>query len=198
MSELFVFGELGLRHILDPRGLDHVLFVIALACGYRAREWRALLWVASAFTLGHSVTLALAVTGLVVFPATIIELLIPVTIVVTGVHGMLVAPRVTGRERWIRPAMAGAFGLIHGAGFANYLRSMFVNDVTVPLLGFNLGLELGQLVEIAAALAAFALADAWLARVRLRGVAPVRVRGLAVSLAVTLVATVWTVERIPW
>ncbi len=198
MSELFVFGELGLRHILDPRGLDHVLFVIALACGYRAREWRALLWVASAFTLGHSVTLALAVTGLVVFPAPIIELLIPVTIVVTGVHGMLVAPRVTGKERWIRPAMAGAFGLIHGAGFANYLRSMFVDDVTVPLLGFNLGLELGQLVVIAAALAAFALADAWLARVRLRGVAPVRVRGLAVSLAVTLVAMVWTVERIPW
>ena len=198
MSELFIFGELGLRHILDPRGLDHVLFVIALACGYRAREWRALLWVVSAFTIGHSVTLALAVTGLVAFPASVIELLIPVTIVVTGVHGMLVAPRVTGKEKWIRPAMAGAFGLIHGAGFANYLRSMFVDDVTVPLLGFNLGLELGQLVVISASLAAFALADAMLARIPMRAFTPVRLRGLAVSLGVTLVAAVWTAERIPW
>ena len=198
MSELFVFGELGLRHILDPRGLDHVLFVIALACGYRAREWRALLWVVSAFTIGHSMTLGLAVTGVVAFPAPLIEFLIPVTIVVTGVHGMLVAPRVTGKEKWIRPAMAGGFGLIHGAGFANYLRSMFVDDVTVPLLGFNLGLEMGQLVVLSVALAAFAIADALLARAPIRAFTPVRVRGLAVSLGVTLIAAAWTVERIPW
>lgn len=188
MSELAAYAELGLRHILDPQGLDHVLFVIALACGYRVREWRALVWVVSAFTLGHSITLALAATGVLALPASLIELLIPVTIVVTGVHGMLVPQQRTGRERWLRPAMAGVFGLVHGAGFANYLQSLFVDDLAVPLLGFNLGIEVGQFVVLGVSLALFAVADE---------LTSPRRRTLAVSAIVTLIAAAWTVERLP-
>jgi hypothetical protein len=66
MSELFAFGTLGFRHITDPRGADHILFLLALAAIYRFKDWRECTWVVTAFTLGHSVTLALAVTGAVV------------------------------------------------------------------------------------------------------------------------------------
>lgn len=188
MSELPVYAELGLRHILDPRGLDHVLFVIALTCGYQAGQWRALLWVVTAFTLGHSVTLALAVTGVLALPAALIELLIPLTIVVTAAHGMLRAPKSAGRERWLRPALAGVFGLVHGAGFANYLKSLFVEDLAMPLLGFNLGLEMGQLVVVLGSLAVFAAVDA---------LSTPRRRTVAVSTLVALVAAGWTLQRLP-
>lgn len=198
MSELIVFAEVGLRHILDPRGLDHVLFVIALAGGYRAREWRPLLWVVSAFTIGHSVTLAVAVSGVVAFPAAAVELLIPLTIVVTGVHGVAVAPQAGGSSAWVRRAMAGAFGLIHGAGFAHYLRSLFVDDVAVPLLGFNLGLELGQLVVLSASLAVFAVADALLSRAPVGVSGRPRLREVAVSLVVIVAGSAWTLDRLPW
>lgn len=195
MSELTTFMELGLRHILDPNGLDHVLFVIALACGFRISEWRALVGVVTSFTIGHSLTLALSVAGVVVMPADVIEPMIAVTIVVAGIHGIFFDPATEEQRWWVRPLLAGGFGLIHGAGFANYLKSMFVDDIAVPLLGFNLGLEIGQLLILATALTAFVIVDALLARIPL-WVAPSRLRGIAASVGVTVVATAWTIERV--
>ena len=83
-TDLLTFVQLGVRHILDIEAVDHILFLVALAAIYRPRDWRASLWVVSAFTVGHSITLALAVTGVVRFPGRVIEFLIPVTIVATG------------------------------------------------------------------------------------------------------------------
>src|SRR5689334_8152740 len=152
MSELLAFGTLGLLHITDPRGADHILFLLALAAIYRFRDWRECVWVVTAFTIGHSITLALAVAGVLNLPAAVVEFLIPVTILVTALENLIVRDRTTAIwGRRYRPVLAGVFGLVHGAGFASYLRSLFVDQLATPLLGFNLGLEAGQLIVIALA-----------------------------------------------
>ena len=201
MNELLSFAQLGVRHILDVEALDHVLFLVALAAIYRFRDLRDVLWVVTAFTVGHSITLALAVTGALEIPSSLVEFLIPVTIVITGVENVLVSDRT--RAPWggrYRPMFAGVFGLVHGAGFAAYLKALFVEHVAIPLLGFNLGIEAGQLVVLAAAGVALALIDASIGASRLATARwpAVRVRAVAVSLLVVAVATQWAVERTPW
>jgi HupE / UreJ protein len=201
MSELLAFGQLGFRHIVDVDALDHILFLIALAAIYRLRDVRRVVWVVTAFTVGHSVTLVLAITGALALPSTIVEFLIPVTIVVTGIENILVADR--ARAPWTgryRPVFAGVFGLVHGAGFANYLNALFVDRIALPLLGFNLGIEIGQLLVLAAAAAALASLDSILVRV---GSAterwPVlRLRTVSVSLVVVAVGSLWAAQRSPW
>lgn len=201
MSEFLAFAELGFRHILDVGGADHILFLVALAAIYRFRDAPTALWVVSAFTIGHSLTLALAVTGVLDLPSALIEFLIPVTIVITGVENLLVTSRT--RAPWggrYRPVFAGVFGLVHGAGFANYLKALFVERLAVPLFGFNVGIEVGQIVVLVAAALALTALDRLIAAVR----APserwpaLRVRAVAVSLLVVGVASVWAAERSPW
>jgi len=204
VSELLAFGMLGFRHITDPRGADHILFLLALAAIYRFRDWRECVWVVTAFTVGHSITLALAVSGALVLPSALIEFLIPVTIVVTALENLVVRDRsmaLWGRR--YRPLFAGVFGLVHGAGFANYLRSLFVDRIAVPLLGFNLGLEAGQLIVIALAFVSFTAVDrlisvASTAAPREAPERVVRLRTLAVSTIVMSVAASWMLERFPW
>lgn len=201
MSELLTFVDLGFRHITDLRGMDHILFLLVLAAIYRLRDWRDSLWVITAFTIGHAITLALAVTGTVSLPTELIEFLIPVTIVATGIDNLLVRDRVT--ESWgarLRPVFAGVFGLVHGAGFANYLRNLFMDDIAVPLLGFNIGIELGQIVVLLIAAVVFVGMDRLLETVRLpaRAPSPLRLRVVTVSSIVTVIAMVWAAERSPW
>jgi hypothetical protein len=200
MSELLTFVHLGFRHITDPEALDHVLFLLALAAIYRGRDWRDLLWVVTAFTVGHSITLALAVTDTLRLPTRWIEFLIPLTIVVTGLENMLIAGRTPGSRRRDRPVFAGVFGLVHGAGFANYLHSLFLGSIAVPLLGFNLGIELGQLVVLALAGLVLAGLDRALSALEGGRSAPavLRLRVLAVSVVVVIVATEMAVARRPW
>ena len=200
MSELFAFGTLGFQHITDPRGADPIFFLLALAAIYRFRDWRECVWVVTAFTVGHSITLALAVTGALNLPSSLIEFLIPVTIVATALENVIVRDRsaaVWGRK--YRPVFAGVFGLVHGAGFANYLRSLFVDRIAVPLLGFNLGLEAGQLIVIALTFITFAAVDRAIRAARSIGDdRVVRLRTLAVSVVVMSVAARWMLERFPW
>jgi hypothetical protein len=201
MSDLPTWLQLGFRHITDLEAMDHILFLLALAAIYRVRDWRETLWVVTAFTIGHSVTLALAVTHALVLPTRLIEFLIPVTIVATGVENLVVRDR--ARAPWrgrYRPMFAGVFGLVHGAGFANYLTSLFVDHIALPLFGFNVGIELGQLVVLAFAFVALALIDAALGALRLpRGApTPLRLRVVAVSTLVAVVAARWAVMRAPW
>lgn len=204
MSELIAFGTLGFQHIIDPRGADHIVFLLALAAIYRFRDWRECLWVVTAFTVGHSLTLALAVTGALRFPSALIEFLIPVTILMTAVENLLVRDGQTAVwGRRYRPVFATVFGLVHGAGFANYLRSLFVDDIAVPLLGFNVGLEIGQLLVIALAFVTFAVVDRVIRAVvdsapRANGDRAVRFRTLGVSVLVMGVSAQWMLERVPW
>ncbi|MGQ0713060.1 MAG: HupE/UreJ family protein [Gemmatimonadaceae bacterium] len=201
MSEFLAFVELGLRHIADPRGADHILFLFALSAIYRLRDWRDALWVITSFTVGHSITLLLAVTGLVAFAPGVVEFLIPVTIVATCIENVVVRDRRSalwgGRYR---PVFAGVFGLVHGAGFANYLKTMFVDRIAVPLLGFNVGIELGQIAILALAGVALVGLDLLIGRVRGHAtrLSALRLRAVGVSVAVALVASYWAVERVPW
>jgi hypothetical protein len=201
MSELFVFVHLGFRHITDLSAMDHILFLLALAAIYRGRDWRDSLWVITAFTLGHSITLALAVTGALRIPTPLIEFLIPLTIVTTGVENIVVRQRTRAplRGRY-RPVFAGVFGLVHGAGFANYLRSLFTGSIAVPLFGFNVGIELGQLLVLAIAGIGLAGLDGVITLLRSPGAtpSPLRLRVVTVSTAVILVAAQMAAARRPW
>lgn len=197
MSDLAVFLQLGFRHITNLAAIDHILFLLALAAVYRPAEWRGALLVISAFTVGHSITLALAVTGAVRLPTPLIEFLIPVTIVATGA-GNLRRRDPAGRGG-LRPLLAGAFGLVHGAGFADYLRSLFAGTIAAPLLGFNLGIELGQLAALTLAALLFMGLDRLLETVRSAGWPPAyRLRVLAVSAVVVLAGAEMAVARRPW
>jgi hypothetical protein len=204
MSEFFAFFQLGFGHIVTAGALDHILFLVALAVIYRARDWRDALWVISAFTVGHSVTLALAVTDTLAIREPIVEFLIPLTIVAAAAENLVASNRdVRARVRRLRPLLAGAFGLVHGAGFAGYLKSLFVDRIAVPLLGFNVGIEAGQIVVLAAIGVALVVVDAGIRRaqhgLRLLPALPVlRVRVVGLSLMVGLVAAMWAVERRPW
>jgi hypothetical protein len=201
MSELLAFIQLGFRHITDLAALDHILFLFALAAIYRGRDWRDLLWVVSAFTVGHSITLALAATGALRLPTALIEFLIPVTILVTGLENLMVRRRDQALlGGGYRPVFAGAFGLVHGAGFANYLQSLFVGSIVVPLLGFNVGIELGQLVVLGVAGLTLAGLDLSLARLLAPDARPSvhRLRVVAVSALVVVVAARMAASRTPW
>jgi hypothetical protein len=201
VSELSTFVQLGFRHIANPEAMDHILFLLALAAIYRGTDWRDSLWVITAFTVGHSITLALAVTGGLRLPTPLIEFLIPLTILTTGIENIVIRNRAHapfgGRYR---PIFAGVFGLVHGAGFANYLQSLFVGSIALPLFGFNVGIELGQLLVLGLSGLILAGLDRLLALARAPGGTPTpyRLRVLAVSLVVVVVATQMAAARRPW
>lgn len=201
MSELLSFVRLGFRHIVNPDALDHILFLLALAAIYRGRDWRDSLWVVSAFTVGHSITLGLAAAGLLLIPQRITEFLIPLTIVVTGIENIVVRARAGAAPRGrYRPLFAGGFGLVHGAGFASYLQQLFLGSVVVPLFGFNLGIELGQLFVLAAVAAALAVLDRLLGLTRVSAgrLSAYQLRLVGISLVVVAAGAEMAAARLPW
>lgn len=200
MSDFLAFFQIGFHHIVAWDAADHILFLLALAAIYRGRDWRAALAVISAFTIGHSITLVLAVTDVLVLPTKVVEFLIPVTIVATGIENLLMrdrAARGTGAKH--RPIFAGIFGLVHGAGFAGYLKSLFLEHIAMPLLGFNIGIEAGQIVVLLVAAAVFLSVDSLLRTLPTRKGWPdaFQLRLITVSAAITIVASGWAVERFP-
>ncbi|GGD46406.1 hypothetical protein GCM10011411_02580 [Aurantiacibacter arachoides] len=173
----------GAWHVLI--GPDHVLFVIGLIL--LGGSVRRLALIVTAFTLGHSVTLALAATGTLSPPEWLVEPLIALTIVVVGADNLLRKQA----DRDLRPWFAVLFGLIHGFGFAFVLRDFGLppGNLAVSLLAFNLGVEIGQLaivVPVALALAAIRRRDARLAMWIARGG----------SLAVVAAGLYWFVDRV--
>ncbi len=142
--------QLGFEHISNLAGYDHILFLIALCAVYKIQQWRNILILVTAFTIGHSVTLALASFGDLTIPSRIIKFLIPTTIFVTALHNVL-KHQTEGKGKMARNyVMALFFGFIHGMDFSNYFRALLMGDssIVVPLLGFNLGIELGQLLVV--------------------------------------------------
>ena len=199
MADFTTYVRLGFGHITDLAAMDHILFLLALAAIYRPRDWRKALWVVSAFTVGHSISLALAVTEVLHLPMPLIEFLIPVTIVVTCIENIVLQHRDGTSVRRYRPVLAGVFGLVHGAGFANYLRDLFANEIAVQLVGFNFGIEIGQVVVLLLAAIALVSADGIIrAATRWSATSTLKLRAAAVSAVVLLIATRWAVERSPW
>ena len=161
LSEFRIYVELGFRHIADFAGYDHILFVAALAIPFGIRDWRQLAVLVTAFTVGHSLTLALATLRLVSVPSQLVETLIPATILYTALDAYLTATpqRPENAVTIKRYGVALLFGLVHGLGFSTYLRALLGSEesITLPLLAFNVGLELGQLVILSIVLAVGAL-----------------------------------------
>ena len=143
--------QLGFDHISDLAGYDHILFLVALCAVYRLEHWKNLLILVTAFTVGHSITLALTSFGVTVVSSEMIEFLIPLTICVTAALNVVNYELVAAGEKLVRRYLAALFfGFIHGMGFSNYFRALLFDESTilVPLLGFNLGIELGQLLIV--------------------------------------------------
>jgi hypothetical protein len=158
MTSFEAYLRLGFEHITDLEGYDHILFIIALCAVYGLRDWRRVLVLVTAFTVGHSVTLALATLRLFTYRTEVIEWLIPVTILITAVANLAASGKsdaaVLNRYPYTRYGLALLFGLVHGLGFSNFLRSMLGREASLvqPLLAFNIGLEVGQLLIVAAIL----------------------------------------------
>ncbi len=160
MDPFQLYLKLGFEHISDINGYDHILFIVALCAVYRLRQWRHLLILVTAFTVGHSLTLALAALKILVLPSDVIEFLIPVTILLTSIYNVYLGePRPSGSGPRANYFLALFFGLIHGMGFSNYFRALLGKEesIVAPLLAFNIGLELGQLVIVAITLGAASL-----------------------------------------
>ena len=149
MSDFDFYFRLGWTHIISIDALDHILFLVVLAAVYALVQWKAVLVLITAFTVGHSVTLALSTLNLVVLPTAIVEFLIPCTIVFTALANLF-QKSAAPKSMWLNYGMALFFGLIHGLGFANTLRFILAGDQNFgwALFGFNVGLEVGQIVIV--------------------------------------------------
>lgn len=193
MQDFWIYFDMGKDHIADWKGYDHILFVLALCLRYTVADWKKVLVLVTAFTIGHSITLALSTLNYVDIPSDWIEFLIPVTILITALSNL----GVKGFEFKSRFPLiyffALFFGLIHGLGFSNYLKSILgKNDnLVADLLAFNLGLELGQLMIVA-----LAMLISWIFLQLFR--VERRTYLLFVSGAVFGIALIMTLERIPW
>ena len=187
MSIFETYLRLGLLHITDLHAYDHLLFILAICAGFEPADWRRVAWLVTAFTAGHSVTLTLATSGLIVVSSRLVEILIPVTILATCVMNLARLGGRGGRHREASYALAGAFGLIHGLGFSSYLRAVLGREASIlqPLLAFNVGLEIGQLTIVAAALLLALIADTALGFDRRRWT--VLVSGVAGVISVRLI-----------
>ena len=154
MSDFKIYFPLGFQHITDIQGYDHILFVIALCAIYRLKDWRKVALLVTAFTIGHSITLALSTLNLITYSTKLIEVLIPITIVLTCLINFFYKSAEytydVEKPTFLRYPIAIIFGLIHGMGFSNYLKSLLGREQSIwqPLLAFNIGLELGQLVIV--------------------------------------------------
>ena len=149
MQDFGFYFPWGWKHIMSWDALDHQLFIAALSAIYLLKDWRQVLILVTAFTIGHSLTLALSVYDVIRFSSRWVEFLIPCTIVITAISNLF-QKKFTPKSIRINYFLALFFGLIHGMGFANTLRFALASDQSIgwALLAFNLGLEAGQIVVV--------------------------------------------------
>jgi hypothetical protein len=151
MSTFQLYLELGIKHIADIFSYDHILFVVCLCVAYSLSQWKQILILITAFTIGHSTTLVLATFDLINIPLNLIEFLIPLTIFITAMWNLFMkADTVSSKSHWFKYITALFFGLIHGLGFSNYLHTLLGRETSIltPLLAFNIGIEIGQLLIV--------------------------------------------------
>ena len=156
MSEFWMYLEIGMEHILDRQGYDHIMFVVALCALYMVSDMKKLLILVTSFTIGHSITLALATFRVINVNSDLVEFLIPVTIFMTAFSNILSRTDKFGRSKMqTNYFLALFFGLIHGLGFSNYLRAILGKDQSIitQLFAFNIGIEAGQIILVAIYLA---------------------------------------------
>lgn len=152
MSEFWIFFEIGMRHVLDIKAYDHVLFLIALTVPFAFKDWPKVLLLVTLFTVGHSFALLLSVFEIVIIKASLIELLIPITILITATYHLFTAGKTSKNDGMsIIGFITLFFGIIHGLGFATYFKTILsgkTSDQFIPLLEFALGIEAAQIIVV--------------------------------------------------
>lgn len=145
MSLFQVYFKIGLEHITDLNGYDHMLFLLVLAAPFTLLQWRKVLILVTAFTIGHGLSMTTAILNLVYIPSKYVEFLIPLTILIGSISLFL-----SSTDKKTRFSIILFFGLIHGLGFSNFLKSMLGrgDSIIKPLIYFHIGLELGQLIVL--------------------------------------------------
>lgn len=149
MNDFTFYLNLGWHHIISWDALDHILFIVALAAIYLVKDWKQVIVLVTAFTIGHSLTLALSAYDIVRVNSKWVEFFIPCTIIITALFNFF-QHDFNKKTLRLNYFLALFFGLIHGLGFANTIRFMLAKDekIGLGLFGFNAGLEIGQLVVV--------------------------------------------------
>ncbi|MCU4165112.1 HupE/UreJ family protein [Carboxylicivirga caseinilyticus] len=151
MDQFLFYLKQGIDHITDLQGLDHMVFIITLCAVYQLNRWKQILILITAFTIGHTVTLALAGLDIISVNQKLVETLIPVTILLTSIFN-LAQKSTPDKKIQLNYFLALTFGLIHGMGFSNFFRSMMMGisdeSIVFPLFSFNLGIEVGQIIIV--------------------------------------------------
>ena len=192
MKDFIFYFKIGWFHIMSMAATDHLFFIAVLAIIYSFADWRKVLILVTAFTLGHAITLFMSVLNLISLNSELVEFLIPCTILVTAMVNLFL-----GKEQRASHVMqygiALGFGLIHGLGYANYIRMILSADQQLVwgLLSFNLGLEAGQIVVVCLVLLTVWLSTRMHAKAHLQWIR-------IVSAAVLLFALKLAIERFPF
>lgn len=156
MSEFWVYFQIGLHHVLDIQAYDHVLFMMALVLPFTFKDWKRLLFSVTLFTAGHTTALLLSVYEILVIKASIVELLISITILSTAVFNLFTIGKTNRKENLnLIFLITLFFGIIHGLGFSNYFKTLLggsSNSKLIPLLEFALGIEGAQITVVLAML----------------------------------------------
>jgi len=192
MEEFKTWFFVGFDHIINIQALDHILFILALVVVYKTNMIKQIIILITAFTIGHSITLVISALDLISYDQKIIEFAIPLTIVITSLNNIL------NRKKEIRKAVTSNyfialfFGLIHGLGFANYLKAiLFEGSVVLELFSFNVGIEVAQLIIVFVFLMFSFLGYNYLFKKRENWVLFVSSAIFGISLMLTLNAKFW-------
>lgn len=152
MSDFWLFFKLGLNHVLDINAYDHVLFLIALSVPYVFKDWIRVLTLVSVFTLGHTLALFLSVFNVIAVKSVFVEFLIPITIFIAALFNLFTSGKSSKNDSiTFVGGITLFFGIIHGLGFSNYIKSMLSGeaiDKMGPLVKFALGIETAQIIVV--------------------------------------------------
>jgi hypothetical protein len=152
MSEFWIYFQIGLKHVLDIHAYDHVLFLIALTVPFSFNDWKRIFLLVSLFTIGHTTALLLSVYDIVAIKINVVELLIPITILITSLYTLFTSGKSNKKDSInIVFFITLFFGIIHGLGFSNYFKTILggsANSKLIPLSEFALGIESAQIVVV--------------------------------------------------
>ena len=142
--------KLGFNHIANFNGYDHILFLVVLCAVYQLKQWKKIIILVTAFTIGHSITLFLVSFDIFSIPSRYVKLLIPITIMITSLHNIRSIEVIRNSNMSKNYFLALFFGLIHGMDFSNYFKALIMSpeEIIIPLFGFNIGLEIGQFLIV--------------------------------------------------
>ena len=192
MEEFKIWFSVGFDHILNIQALDHILFILALVVIYKPSRIKQIVLLITAFTVGHSITLIISALELISYDQKIIEFAIPLTIVITSINNIISRKQDQSKSVGINYFIALIFGLIHGLGFANYLKALlFKGNIILELFSFNVGIEVAQLVVVSVFLIISYLGSNYLFRKRENWVLFVSSAIFGISLMLTLNAKFW-------